>query len=95
MYVSFYLLGFIGGTLGLFTGMSILSIVEMAFWLIKFLIRLFNLEASSRHQVEVQVPKVKEAKSEKMKKPKLRQRCQKLMTIRKKLMLIETRRNRI
>jgi hypothetical protein len=27
---------FLGGTLGLFTGMSLLSVFEVAFWLVRF-----------------------------------------------------------
>ena len=33
---------FLGGTLGLFTGMSILSMVEILHWLVKFVFKLFK-----------------------------------------------------
>jgi hypothetical protein len=33
---------FIGGTLGLFTGMSILSMIEIVFWAIKLGVKMFS-----------------------------------------------------
>ena len=48
-------IGTIGGTLGLFTGMSILSLVEIVFFLVKFVKSFFNIEKSDLETVEKMV----------------------------------------
>lgn len=45
-------LGVFGGTLGLFTGMSILSIIEMTFWIFKFFMNLLKALASRKQKNE-------------------------------------------
>ena len=37
MFTAIFNFSLLGGTLGLFTGMSILNMIEIAFWLLKFL----------------------------------------------------------
>ena len=36
-------LGIAGGTIGLFTGLSLISVVETAYWLAKWIVERFNL----------------------------------------------------
>ena len=69
--------------------MSILSIVEMIYWLINFLIRLLHFRASNMDQLKLETPKVNTVKTEKKKKEKLRKRCNKIIKIKEKLRMME------